>query len=92
MFGYTESDDEYFDVLQNWFSTRFNWIPEQKWLVKTPGIVFALAMAVRAFTKEGEGVLINQPVTTHLAWLLMTTSASYQCAAHQRRREIYYRL
>ena len=30
--------------------------------LKTPGIVFALAMAVRAFTKEGEGVLINQPV------------------------------
>ena len=62
VFGYTESDDEYFDVLQNWFSTRFNWIPEQKWLVKTPGIVFALAMAVRAFTEVGEGVLINQPV------------------------------
>ena len=62
VFGYTESDDEYFEVLQNWFTTRFNWTPEQKWLVKTPGIVFALAMAVRAFTKEGEGVLINQPV------------------------------
>ena len=62
VFGYTESDDEYFEVLQNWFTTRFNWTPDQKWLVKTPGIVFALAMAVRAFTKEGEGVLINQPV------------------------------
>ena len=62
VFGYTESDDEYFKVLQNWFTTRFNWTPEQKWLVKTPGIVFALAMAVRAFTNEGEGVLINQPV------------------------------
>ena len=62
VFGYTESDDEYFEVLQNWFTTRFNWTPDRKWLVKTPGIVFALAMAVRAFTKEGEGVLINQPV------------------------------
>ena len=49
VFGYTESDDEYFEVLQNWFSTRFNWTPDRKWLVKTPGIVFALAMAVRAF-------------------------------------------
>ena len=49
-------------VLQNWFTTRFNWTPDRKWLVKTPGIVFALAMAVRAFTNEGEGVLINQPV------------------------------
>ena len=23
VFGYTESDDEYFEVLQNWFTTRF---------------------------------------------------------------------
>ena len=30
--------------------------------VKTPGVVFALAMAVRAFTKEGEAVMIQQPV------------------------------
>ena len=62
VFGYTESDDEYVNVLKNWFSSRFNWSIEQEWLVKTPGVVFALAMAVRAFTNEGEGVLINQPV------------------------------
>ena len=62
VFGYTESDDEYVNVLKNWFSSRFNWSVEQEWLVKTPGVVFALAMAVRAFTNEGEGVLINQPV------------------------------
>ncbi len=43
VFGYTESDDEYFEVLQNWFTTRFNWTPDRKWLVKTPGIVFALS-------------------------------------------------
>lgn len=73
VFGYTESDDEYFDVLKNWFTTRFNWTPEQKWLVKTPGIVFALAMAVRAFTKEGKVCSSTNQCTTHLAWLLMTT-------------------
>ena len=42
-------------MLKIGLATRFNWTPEQKWLVKTPGIVFGLAMAVRAFTKEGEG-------------------------------------
>ena len=25
VFGYTESDDEYVNVLKNWFSSRFNW-------------------------------------------------------------------
>lgn len=30
--------------------------------MKTPGVVFALAMAVRAFTNVGDTVLIQQPV------------------------------
>ena len=34
VFGYTESDDEYFKVLQNWFTTRFNWM--QKLLHYSP--------------------------------------------------------
>lgn len=62
VFGYTDTDDSYWNVLEHWFTSRFNWTPQAKWLVKTPGIVFALAMTVRAFTKEGDGVLINQPV------------------------------
>ena len=64
VFGYTESDDEYFEVLKNWFTTRFNWTPEQKWLVKTPGIVFALAMA---------GCSLINLCTTHLVWLSTIT-------------------
>ena len=31
-------------------------------MVKTPGVVFALATAVRALTREGDAVLIQQPV------------------------------
>ena len=28
VFGYTESDEEYFDTVANWFTTRFNWTPD----------------------------------------------------------------
>lgn len=35
---------------------------KEEWLVKTPGIVFAIAAAIHAFTKEGDAVLIQQPV------------------------------
>ena len=34
----------------------------KKWLIKTPGVVFALAMAVKAYTEPGDSVLIQQPV------------------------------
>ena len=61
-FGYSEVKGEYFDALYRWFDSRFDWQPKSEWLVKTPGVVFALAMAVRALTKEGDSVLIQPPV------------------------------
>lgn len=62
IFGYSEVEKEYFDVVSGWMKRHHDWAVESKWLIKTPGIVFALAMAVKAFTNEGDGVLIQQPV------------------------------
>ncbi len=62
IFGYTEVKEEYFNVLKNWFLSHYNWNIERKWLVKTPGVVYAIAMAIRAFTDKNEAVLIQQPV------------------------------
>lgn len=62
IFGYSESKSEYFDAVSTWFLERFQWEVERDWLVKTPGVVYAIACAIRAFTKEDEAVLIQQPV------------------------------
>lgn len=62
IYGYSEVQTEYFDVVRAWMKRRHNWDVEEKWLIKTPGIVFALAMAVKAFTNTGDGVLIQLPV------------------------------
>jgi len=62
IFGYSEPDSEYFDILRKWFEERFNWNIERDWLAITPGVVNALYIAIRAFTKPGEGVVIQQPV------------------------------
>ena len=62
IFGYSEVQEEYFSAVQAWMKKHYNWDVDSKWLIKTPGIVFALAMAVKAFTNEGDGVLIQQPV------------------------------
>lgn len=62
IFGYTDTKDEYFQVLKKWFYNYFQWEIKKEWLIKTPGIVFAIAAAIHAFTKEGDGVLIQQPV------------------------------
>ena len=62
IFGYTQVKDDYFTVLQNWFRTRHDWTVERSDLIITPGVVFAIANAIRAFTKKGDAVLIQQPV------------------------------
>ncbi|WP_296954451.1 MalY/PatB family protein [uncultured Dialister sp.] len=62
IFGYSESGVGYFKALAAWQRKYFHWDIQPEWLIKTPGVVPAINLAVKALTKEGEGVLINQPV------------------------------
>ncbi len=62
IYGYTESKEDYFRAIADWYQTYFDWKVERRWLVKTPGIVFAIGVAVQALTKPGEAVMIQQPV------------------------------
>lgn len=62
IFGYTESREKYFEAVSEWMKERHDWEVQRNWLVKTPGVVFALAMAVKAYSGVGDAVLIQQPV------------------------------
>ena len=63
IFGYSDTiGDDYFNALADWYASRFNWHLSPKWLVKTPGVVFAICTAIRALTEEGDAVLIQEPV------------------------------
>ena len=62
IFGYTDVKPPYFEAVQAWYRGQFGYTVQRPWLVVTPGVVFALALAVQAFTSEGDGVLIQNPV------------------------------
>ena len=62
IFGYSEVKEEYFEAVAAWMEQKHGWHVKEDWLVKTPGVVFALAMAVQAFTEPGDAVIIQQPV------------------------------
>ena len=62
IFGYSEVQTPYFEIVRDWMKKHHDWDVQEKWLIKTPGIVMALAMAVKAYTKPGEGVLLQLPV------------------------------
>ena len=62
IFGYTGVRQDYYDAVTGWFERRFGWHTEKDWIVYTPGVVFALSMAIRALTTPGDAVLIQPPV------------------------------
>ncbi len=62
IFGYTETKEDYFNAVASWMLKRHEWQVNERWLIKTPGVVVALAAGVKAFTKPGDAVLIQQPV------------------------------
>ncbi|MDR1607385.1 MAG: pyridoxal phosphate-dependent aminotransferase [Deltaproteobacteria bacterium] len=62
IFGYTDTKQDYYAAIANWFQKRHNFTLQPQWLKKTTGVVYAIAMAIRALTQPGEGVLIQSPV------------------------------
>ena len=62
IFGYTDVKQDYYDAVCGWFARRFGWQTKPEWVVKTPGVVFALSAAVRVMTQPGEAVLVQPPV------------------------------
>lgn len=62
IWGYSRPNNRYYDALKKWYKERHNFEVQNEWVVNTPGVCFALAAAIKAFTKEGESVLIQKPV------------------------------
>ncbi len=62
IFGYSDVKKDYFTAIERWYQKRFSYQLQEEWLVKTPGVVFAISTAIRAFSKKNDGILIQQPV------------------------------
>lgn len=62
IFGYSRADDSYFEAIATWYKKRHKLNLKQEWMTCTPGIVFAISIAVQAFTQKGDAVLIQPPV------------------------------
>ena len=62
IFGYSCLDDAFHKALSNWLKNEHDFTYERHDMVSTPGVVFAIATAIKAYTAEGESVLIQTPV------------------------------
>jgi len=62
VFGYPLVPPSFWQAAIGWLGRRHGWEVRKNEMAMTPGIVPALNYSVRAFTKPGDGVIIQTPV------------------------------
>jgi cystathionine beta-lyase len=62
VFGYTFRGESYNQSIVNWLKRRHNWEIKPEWISFSPGVVAGLTMAIEAFSKPGDGVIVQPPV------------------------------
>jgi len=62
IYGYSGKPEEFFQAYIGWMKSRYGVGVAREWLSFSPGIVPAIATAIRAFTERGDGVVITPPV------------------------------
>ncbi len=62
VYGYAAKPEAFFDAFSGWMRGRHGVRVERPWLSFSPGVVPAIATAIRAFTAPGDGVVITTPV------------------------------
>lgn len=62
IFGYTFRGEGYSQAIVSWLKRRHNWEIKPEWITFSPGVVAGLTLAIEAFSKAGEGVIIQPPV------------------------------
>lgn len=64
---------KYYEAVTHWFKRRHNWtiLPEE--VIYINGTVEAVKLAIEAFTEKGDGVLINRPIYSPFAMVILKT-------------------
>lgn len=62
IFGYCAPMKSFYQAVNYWQKMRFGWDVKAEWITYLPSVVAGINIAVRTFTEEGDGVIIQQPV------------------------------
>ena len=60
--GYYAPDTSYKAAVCGWMQRRHGWEVQPEWISTTHGLVAGVALALQAFTKKGDGVILFTPV------------------------------
>lgn len=62
VYGYTVYPPKYYDVIQTWMKERFDWKIKKEWIIPCYGVVPSMNFAIEAYTKKGDGIIIQTPI------------------------------
>ena len=62
LYGYTVYPPAYYEAIQGWMQKRFSWQIEKEWIVPCYGVVPSLNFAISAYSKEGDGIIVQTPL------------------------------
>lgn len=60
--GYHEPMHSFYDAVINWQKVQHQMHVEKDWITYIPGVVTAIAVAINAFTEEGDKIVVQTPV------------------------------
>ena len=60
--GYSFRSSGYHDAIITWLQLRHQWPIKKEWISFSPGVVPGLTLAVNAFTKPGDNIIVQPPV------------------------------
>lgn len=73
IFGYCIPGAPFYRAVCWWEQTRFQWTIRPEWITALPSVVSGINIAIRAFTNEGEGVIIQPPVYEPFSQIITRT-------------------
>ena len=62
VYGYALYSEGFYQSIQNWYKTSFDWQIDRAWIVPEHGVVVSINLAIDAFTRSGDGVLVQTPI------------------------------
>jgi len=62
VYGYALNSDSYYESIISWYQEQFDWEIEREWIVPEHGVVVSINIALDAFSKKDDGILIQTPI------------------------------
>jgi cysteine-S-conjugate beta-lyase len=61
-YGYASTPESFWESVVGWLRQRHGWAVDRHWLARAPGVVPAVSLCINAFTRPGDGVVVQTPV------------------------------